>query len=267
MSLCDFLIVGAMKAGTTSLYTDLANHPELFMPEEKEPELLLSRETDDRVQQRYAKLMRPAKQNQKRGEASTGYTKRPASDGCAERAAQLLGPDLRILYMEREPIARAISHYRHDFLEGTQKASIDYALLNEPKYVDYGLYDWQIAPWISTFGADQVLRLSFEAYVSDRTKVLTQIFDFLGVSSSSIFLHQAVVRNASDHKYVARGWRSAAVSAPLFQRHIKPLIPRSLRQHLIPLVLPRAGYSPKEITPHTRAILMERFERAADVLS
>lgn len=41
MAACDFLIIGAMKAGTTSIFNDLVQHPKIFMPEQKEPELLL----------------------------------------------------------------------------------------------------------------------------------------------------------------------------------------------------------------------------------
>jgi hypothetical protein len=263
MSLSEFLIVGAMKAGTTSLYADLATHPALFLPEEKEPVLLLSRETDAQVVQLYARLMRPAKPDQKRGEASTGYTKRPASDSCAARAARLLGPDLRILYMQRDPVERAISHYRHDFLEGTVTAPIDEALLHDPKYVDYGCYDWQIAPWLAAFGPDRVLRLSFETYIADRAQVLTKVCSFLGVPPAPVLAQQAALRNASDSKFVARGWRRAVVNAPLFQRHVKPLVPRDLRQRLMPLLFPNAGASPREIAPQTRAALHDRFARDA----
>src|SRR5262245_34426917 len=83
----DFLIVGAMKAGTTSLHRDLNLHPQIFLPEEKEPEgLCHDRVLSARGRRRYARLFRPSRAGQMRGEASTAYTKLPEWQGVPARA-------------------------------------------------------------------------------------------------------------------------------------------------------------------------------------
>ena len=260
MALCDFLIVGAMKAGTTSVYNDLIKHPEIFMPEQKEPELLLWQDrTDAQVADTYRSLMKGAAPGMRTGEASTGYTKMPESEGCAQRALRVLGPDVKILYFERDPIARAISHYRHDFVAGTQHSPIDEALRTDPRYINYSRYDWQIAPWIEAYGAENVLRLKFEDYVSDRDTVLAQALTHIGVDPGLLVLDEAKVHNSSTDKYVEVGLRKRLVESRLFQFYIKPLFPRSVRQALIPLVLQKARPSEKEIADNTRSFLLEQL--------
>ena len=114
MTLPGFLVVGAMKAGTTSLYRDLPTNPSVFMPIDKEPNNLLS--DDVRTPQGlddYARHFQRAGADQLCGEASTAYTMLPRHTGVPERALEVLGPDCRIIYLVREPVARIVSHHQH----------------------------------------------------------------------------------------------------------------------------------------------------------
>ena len=91
MRLPDFLIVGAQKAGTTSLYFDLLKNPAVFMPSDKELGNLL----DDDVctppgRAAYAKRFRRARPDQLCGEATTSYTKLPDHPGVSDRARRVL---------------------------------------------------------------------------------------------------------------------------------------------------------------------------------
>lgn len=83
----DFLIIGAMKAGTTTLYRDLVDHPNIFLPEQKEPNTLVMYGSDmRRIIDDYASLFARSPQDAICGEASTAYTKRPDNEGVAARA-------------------------------------------------------------------------------------------------------------------------------------------------------------------------------------
>lgn len=250
-----------MKAGTTSVFNDLLTHPEIFLPEQKEPELLLRHTPDEAVVEAYRSLMRKAAPGQLKGEASTGYTKRPDSEGCAERARRILGADVRIVYFEREPIARAISHYRHDFVAGMQTTQIDEALVSDSRYIDYGRYDWQIAPWVEAFGAAQVLRLRFEDYTTDRAGVLTRVLVHIGASPAKLVLGETRVHNSSSDKYVGVGLSKMLIESRFFQFHVKPLFPRPLRQAMIPLLTQKARPSEREISESTRSYLIDQLSR------
>ena len=259
-----FLIVGAMKAGTTTLYRDLYDHPQIYLPEQKEPELLIKHPDLAGCRAAYKRLWSGAEPGQICGEASTGYTKRPDHEGIAQRAYDMFGPELRVIYLERDPIARAISHYRHNVVEAVESRAIDDALLNEPRYLDYGRYDWQIAPWIAAFGADAVLRLEFEQYVTRRLESVETVCTHLGVDpSAAVPQDQSAAFNSSSDKFVARGWKKTVVESDWFQLRLKPLFSANLRRRLMPLVVPRAGESERTISAETRRILEHRIAKAS----
>src|SRR5690606_23331818 len=94
-------------------------------------------------------------------------------------------PDVRIIYLVREPIARAISHYRFDFAHGWVSADADRELLHHARYVNAGRYAFQITPWIGAFGRRQVHIERFEDFIGDRPAALARICGFLGVAPPS----------------------------------------------------------------------------------
>lgn len=243
-----FLIVGAMKAGTTTLYRDLSLHPDIYMPPEKEPETLARLGSDAaRIGRDYASLFRFAPAGAIRGEASTAYTKRPKHEGVADIAKQVCGPELRIVYLRRDPLKRIISHYKHAFGSGETKLSFEEAVQSDPLYVAISRYDWQIQPWIDAFGSEAVLQLSFEDYVKDRQGVARQVCSHIGVDPDRLPpVDDDAAFNASDNKPVARSrLTQALVASRLYQRVAKPLIPAALRDRARS-TLPKAP--PVEVT-------------------
>ncbi|PYC46421.1 hypothetical protein DI396_15600 [Litorivita pollutaquae] len=108
---CDFFIIGAAKAGTTSLHARLQAHPDLFLTEPKEPEFFAR---DDRYEagiDSYAALFTDAKPGQLRGDASTLYSLAPLFPKTAERIKTHC-PEAKFIYMLREPVNRAVDHNR-----------------------------------------------------------------------------------------------------------------------------------------------------------
>jgi hypothetical protein len=169
------LIIGAQKAGTTSLYAWLRRHPAVVGPSWKEVNYF------DR---RYRKGERWYRGNFPRArgatvvlEASTGYLFHSLAP---ERARSLI-PDVRLVALVREPVARAYSHYQHEVALGREPLSFEEAVDREeermegelermtadPAYFSYawwnytylgrGRYAEQLERWLAVFPEEQLL--------------------------------------------------------------------------------------------------------------
>ncbi len=113
------------------------------------------------------------------GESSTHYTKRPLFEGVAQRVSDF-SPDARLIYLMRDPIDRAISHYWHNTRssrpEFTETRPMLEAIREDESYRAYGDYAMQIAPWLDLFGRAAVLPLVYEELVRDTEGTLAQVF-------------------------------------------------------------------------------------------
>ena len=85
MTLPDFIIIGAAKAGTTSLYAMLDRHPDIFMPRQKEPEFFARDDLYAQGLDSYAENFAGAEPGQVVGEASTLYSLSPLFGQTAAR--------------------------------------------------------------------------------------------------------------------------------------------------------------------------------------
>lgn len=252
----NFLIIGAMKAGTTTLYRDLVQHPEIFLPQEKEPETLVRFGDDERrILADYQSLFRPAARRQILGEASTAYTKRPDFEGVAERALRICGPQLKLIYISREPISRIVSQYKHELALGLVGGPLDDAVTRHSRFVDYSKYNWQISPWIAAFGEANLLRLDFEDYVANRKSVVDRVLRFIGASPLDDLDYSSAF-NTAEGKLVARGLWETLVGSRLYQRLIKPMVPFWVRQRISGAVLSPAPVDDSQLSVATRTKLM-----------
>lgn len=256
----DFLIVGAMKGGTTTLYYDLGLHPDFHLPENKEPDILVANTEAQAIRDAYALHFRAARPGQRCGEASTAYTKRPDHEGLAERARAALGPDLRIVYITRDPVARALSHYRHDRQHEKVAEPFDEAVRRHARYTDYGRYAWQIAPWREAFGEDAVRVIRLEDYAADRETQLADLVRFLGADPGRLGTIDtgAVANSAAEQKTIGNPVLRAIIFSDFYQKRIKPLFPRSLREAVRRTVLPPPAREEIAVTPETRAFIEAR---------
>lgn len=241
----DFLVIGAMKAGTTSLYFDLRSNPAIFLPEDKEPTALAyDAVLDEGGRAKYAKLFDSAKPDQVCGEASTGYSKLPEIRGVPERALSLLGPGARIIYLVREPVARTLSHHYHEVTAGTMLGDVDRAVQEHTRLIDFSRYAMQLAPWLDRFGPEQIQVVRFEDYVRDRFGVASAICDFLGVPSHLEGLEVDTVHNRGEDARVPTGWMWRFSRGSLYRSYIRPWVSRPVRTKIRRLVMPPAGERP-----------------------
>ena len=259
MRLPDFLIIGAMKAGTTSLYRDLMTNPAVSMPYKKEPANLTRDEVlTDPGRRAYAALFEGAEPGQICGEASTGYTKLPRFPGVPRRALELLGPDLRAIYVVRDPVARIISHHFHEWTSKEIARGIDEAVRAEPRYIDYSRYAMQITPWIDTLGRDRVLVLRFETYVERRRESVDEVCRFLGVEPCGELIDPDAVYNPSVGKPVPRGPFQFVRQRAVYKRLLRPILSAQARQRLRAVFLPKATDRPDPPSPDTIEYILEQ---------
>ncbi|MDE3085339.1 MAG: sulfotransferase domain-containing protein [Acidobacteriota bacterium] len=106
-----FIVIGARKSGTSSLWEYLKGHPGIFVPEEeKEPKFFVEERGWGAGLEWYEGLFAGAREDQARGELSTDYTAFPLYTGVPARMKALL-PDVRLVYVMRDPIEHLRSAY------------------------------------------------------------------------------------------------------------------------------------------------------------
>jgi hypothetical protein len=178
----DFLVIGAMKAGTTTLYDHLSRHPEVGMSREKETDFLLGGTAWAKGESWYRGQFPAGRRIY--GEASPNYTKREAFGGVPERAAALI-PAARLVFLARDPVERAASQYRHALFHGVA-LPLPEALSGTAQMqhlIDTSRYAAQLDPWLAHYRRDDLLVLSFERLVEAPGAVLAELAAFLGIDN------------------------------------------------------------------------------------
>jgi hypothetical protein len=177
----NLFVIGSMKSGTSSLHQYLGSHPDVFMCEPKEPGFFVPELTYyPRDETWYRSLFADAGDARIVGESSTHYTKLPVHQGVPERIAAY-APDARFVYLMRDPVKRALSHYWHEVRKLREHRDIVDALRNGEPYVAFGDYQRQLAPYFDRFGRERVLVVSFEEMVREPRRTVEEVFAWLGV--------------------------------------------------------------------------------------
>ncbi len=182
----NLFIIGAMKSGTTSLHNYLATHPDIFMCEPKEPGFFVEELTWAKGLDWYRSLFADAQGKAVVGESSTHYTKLPVYRGVPERIAEF-NPNARFIYLMRDPVDRAVSHYWHnvrDLTSGRERRDMLTAMQRDPQYVAFSDYAMQLKPYMEIFGRERIFVATFERMVADPAGVVGEIFSWLRVDGS-----------------------------------------------------------------------------------
>lgn len=187
MTLPTFFVVGAMKAGTTSLFYYLDQHPEIQMSAIKEPHFFCRAEDGPypgRVTDRAAYERLFSDTARVRGEASPTYSLFPRHRDVPQRIAALV-PEAKFIYMVRNPIDRVVSHYVHNVAEGGVRRNFTEAVGDlsdrENPYVYPCLYATQLEQYLEVFEAERILVVDQAQLLAHRTATLQEIFGFLEV--------------------------------------------------------------------------------------
>ena len=228
MPLPDFLIVGAMKCGTTTLQAQLAAQPGVFMATPKEPNFFSDDDTYARGLDWYQGLFADAPSDALKGEASTHYTKLPTYPDCAARLTATL-PDVRLVYLIRNPVARAISHFIHDWTMGLISEPIDRACARYPELTSYSCYARQIAPYVEAYGADRVLVVSLEEMEQHPQAVLERVCGFIGVPGPVVWREDLTRQNVSAERVRRFAFDWLLVRNPVAKALRRALLPKRWR--------------------------------------
>ncbi len=223
-----------MKAGTTSLFHYLRAHPQVFMSPIKELDFFVESANWPRGPEWYRKQFEAAEPSHVAiGEASTAYTKHPLVGGVPERIAQHL-PDVRLVYVVRDPIERIRSHYEHRVAIGAENAPLEQALASNPVYLLCSQYAAQMEQYLDYFPQDRLLLVKSEDLREHRSATMRSVYSHLGVE-------QDFKPDALEREYYRTSGRTLhARSAWSVRRTLKRHFPASKRaKELVDEVLPR----------------------------
>ena len=250
-----FLVIGAAKSGTTSLYHYLNQHPDVFMSPVKEPNFFaLEGErpsfrapgADERINRwsvtdpdEYRKLYAGASGESALGEASPVYL-------YSEKAVGRIGhhvPDAKLIAILRDPAERAYSGFLHLLLNGRETVEdFGEALALEERrkrenwdwiwhYKSMGFYHEQLSRYCQAFAPEQIKIYLYEDLEGDPAGVVRDAYAFLGVDAS--FVPKPPARyNATGIPRSRRLNDLLRKDNPL-KAAIKPLLPKKFRRKLL----------------------------------
>jgi hypothetical protein len=231
MALPDFLIIGAMKCGTSTLAAQLGAQDGLFMTTPKEPNFF----SDDAVHARglawYESLFAEAPPDAVKGEASTHYTKLPTHPRTVARMRAVLHAP-RLVYMVRDPIDRAVSHYIHGWTEGQMGDDPVAAFEDHPELVDYGLYARQLAPFIDAYGLDAICVTSLERLKVDPQGELARVCGHVAPGLSPVWREDLGAQNVSAERFRKLPLHGLLVTNPVATALRRALVPKALRERV-----------------------------------
>ena len=181
------LVLGVQKCGTTTLANWLAQHPGVTFCIQKEPDFFSRNEDWKAKLSEYHQLyLSDTRENANKLwiEGSTSYSWFLEFPQVADRLFEY-NPNLKFIYIVREPISRIVSHYKHNFLKGHTRKAFSKAVIEEPEFLAHSSYETQIRPFLKKFKRENFLFLPFEDLVAKEDDVLNQIFNFLDLEPLS----------------------------------------------------------------------------------
>ncbi|MGB7243707.1 MAG: sulfotransferase domain-containing protein [Sulfitobacter sp.] len=231
MALPDFLIVGAMKCGTSTLAAQLGAQPGIFMTTPKEPNFF----SDDAVYAKgldwYAHLFDGAQPGDLKGEASTHYTKLPTYPNCVDRLTAVLKAP-KIIYLIRDPLVRTVSHYMHEWSMGEFTDDYTETFAAHPEMISYSCYGEQIAPYVEAYGAQNILITSLEELAARPQQTLDEICAFLGHPAKPQWHQEISQMNVSSERIRRFPLHDVLIDSTVATTLRRSLVPQSLRDKI-----------------------------------
>lgn len=239
----NFFVIGAAKCGTTALHEFLRRHPEVFMPEDKEPHFFdyganYRRGVDAWLRQHYA----GAEAFAARGEATPSYFHQPDKVIPRLRETYAGHPTPRLICMLRDPVERCLSHYTHMVRAALETEPPDVALAREAarrkeggpvrwsNYFADGLYADNLRKWFDAFGREQHLVLLNEDLNADPHKLLAEVFAFLGLRPYDGI--ETSRRHNPRSSYRSRSVARFLNTPSTLKRILRTLVPRATARRL-----------------------------------
>lgn len=267
-----FLIIGAAKSGTTTLYRYLTGHPGVFMPKLKEPEFFSTDQLYLNRQKWYLSLFRAAGDDKLCGEASTAYTRWPHTADAAERIYRWV-PGVKLIYIMRHPVDRAYSQYAHD-MRREVKMTFEQALEATSLYIDSSMYLYQIERYLRWFPRDSFLFLTTDDLRRDPEKVMADLLSFLKLDFAQLVKGHPLKANQGGAEYFVRSrtterlrkYRLLSVLIDWLPPRWRKSIFRTLERSPVGTRI-ASNYSLPPMKPETRVRLLKQFNHPNNLLS
>jgi len=252
-----FIIGGAPKAGTTSLYRYLDQHPEVCMSARKETSVFIDNKSLEWLSDNYYRHYdgEPAV-----GEASAGSLGNPA---VPERIHAAL-PEVRLIFILRDPVERIHSHFA--FLQGAQsidpEVSFSSFIRSEVEWrdtlLDLGRYHQHLTRYERYFDREQMLVLLFQDLTSNTDQLVNEVYRFVGVDPSfqpDLGKHNPTrePRFPGLHRVLTRAWMTVREYVDVYLANRT----RSLRR-VVKQVVTKESES-RSMTPEDQAYLRDLY--------
>ena len=300
MRLPNFLVIGAAKSGTTTLYQYLCRHPNIFMSIPKEPNFFADNKNYRMGIDWYAKLFEEAQPYQICGEASTPYTHQLHIPDIPERIYQTI-PDVKLIYIMRHPVDRAYSQYVQQikiFQSVNRKKNLkpfkvpetfEQLLERGEKVIDANDYMERIdvlaasnyiniiEKYLQFFSDKSLLFLLMDDLVKKPEETIRKACDFLQIDPDIDLLQkEAIKANTAIHHQT--WYMRSRITAPLKAipgvAYLANALPQEVRDSVYSMLgklpyrkLIEQQYLPKPMLPETRKILLEKFQEPNRKLS
>ncbi len=228
----NLFVIGAPKAGTTSLCDLLGAHPDVFICDPKEPQFFTVPKKYNRGYGWYASLFESARGYKAIGDGSTTYSQIGVYPDALKRLVDY-APHARIIYITRNPLKRLESMWIQLRHRGVPvPASFPKALRTWPELIDSGLYWTQINAYRRYFPDARILVLFFEDFTADPHAVLNRCFKFLEVASEPDIPDADRPRNVWSDKHEDRIALDALRQLPGYDRLRDAVVPKMVRRAL-----------------------------------
>jgi hypothetical protein len=226
----NFLVIGAMKAGTSALHVYLDMHPDVFVSKPKELNFFVAELNWSRGLLCYERHFAAATGATAVGEACPQYTKATHHPGVPARIVEVI-PDAKLIYLVRDPIERMCSAYLHRIGSGREERPIEEAFQCDEPYLNDSCYAYKLEQYLPYFDRRQILVIESAQLRHHAQQTLSHIWTFLGVADVLVGLDNLpeVNRTATKHErhpvihVLAKGSR----------RFAHGRVPRSLRRRLV----------------------------------
>lgn len=202
----NFIVIGAAKAGTTTIFDLLGAHPDVFTSDPKEPHYFSRLVTFDERRPWYESLFAGADGYRAVGEASTSYAHPHRIDFVVPRIREHI-PECRLIYMVRHPVRRLESDWRMRRLEGRISGAIGEAVDRNASLVTLGLYWKHLSRYRRQFPDEQILVVFLEDLAREPERELERVYRHVGVDPTFVPASSGRPRNTATDRA-----RSAAVA-------------------------------------------------------
>ena len=260
------MLIGAPKAGTTTLYGKLRNHPDILLSEPKEPMYFSNPEVYARGQEWYHSLFDEALPSQICGECSTTYMRHPFIEEPNTLnpwpAISALEKTPKFIYAMRHPADRAFSHYVHHMRYGCTM-TFEEAIQQNPIYLDCSRYAMQMNAFREHMPHAELLALSFDEVIHNRTGATYSIMKFLGVAPIlPPDPHKSRMNRSDNREFFSKlmsnfpGWNIA-------RKYISPKLKRNVMEFAMNSRLGRRIAKKTEVQPmkpETRRQIIDELE-------